>query len=376
MEAKTRLGFAAISLVLACLASMSSAVAGGSGTWTLTRSMITGRYDHTATVLKSGHVLVAGGENDAVGGALASAELYNPATGIWSPTGSMHMVRWGHTATRLRSGDVLVVGGWTGAPGGIVQEAELYSPTTGSWTVIAPPLMPHISHTAVLMPNGEVLVVGGCTDADCFEPFDYAEIYDPKTQTWTAAARTRKPHIYHTETVLMNGNVLVAGGSPYPGNFAESYDPATNTWTATRPMRVGRTYHTATLLPNGQVLVAGGNSAVNHNEPTATAEVFDPTALTWSLTGSLATPRYAGSAALLDGSGQALVAGGLNYTDYVWTAELYDPGTGKFAPTGALLVGRNDQTMNVLSNGLVFMAGGFNSLAPAGALGESELYIP
>jgi hypothetical protein len=335
-----------------------------------------GRDQHTATLLRNGNVLVAGGENDNLGGALASAELYNPATGTWSVTGSMHLVRWGQTATLLKNGEVLVVGGWTGTGAGIVQEAELYNPLTGRWTVTTKPLMPHINHTAALLPNGNVLVAGGCIDFNCFLPFNYAEIYNPTTKTWTAAPTMLQPQSYPTATVLQNGQVLLAGGSPYPGNFAEVYNWKTNAWTATGPMQVGRTYHTATLLPNGQVLVAGGNSATNFNLSTATAELFDPTTLTWTATGSLSTPRWLGSAAYLPSTGQVLIAGGLNVNVYVGSAELYTPSTGTFSPTGAILEDRDEQTMTVLPNGQPLLVGGINSFSSAVYLAESELYSP
>ena len=67
------------------------------------------RFWHTATLLPSGKVLVAGGYND---GSLSSAELYDPATGTWSGTVSLN-ARALHTATLLLSGKVLVAGGAT-----------------------------------------------------------------------------------------------------------------------------------------------------------------------------------------------------------------------------------------------------------------------
>ena len=68
-----------------------------------------GRAGHTATLLPSGKVLVAGGY--ANGGYLSSAELYDPATGSWSSTGSLGTARSDHTATLLPSGKVLVAAG-------------------------------------------------------------------------------------------------------------------------------------------------------------------------------------------------------------------------------------------------------------------------
>ncbi|MEB2324611.1 MAG: kelch repeat-containing protein, partial [Sorangiineae bacterium] len=72
--------------------------------WTATGSLVTGRSEHTASVLGSGKVLVAGGNN---GGALASAELYDPTTGTWAATGSLATGRRDHTASVLGSGKVL-----------------------------------------------------------------------------------------------------------------------------------------------------------------------------------------------------------------------------------------------------------------------------
>ena len=70
---------------------------------------------HTATLLPSGQVLVAGGlqpRPEPGFSATASVEIYDPATGVWSATGSMNYARWQHTATLLPSGQVLVVGGF------------------------------------------------------------------------------------------------------------------------------------------------------------------------------------------------------------------------------------------------------------------------
>src|SRR5437762_1961505 len=86
------------------------------GNWTLTGSLNTGRADHTATLLPTGIVLVAGGVDSS--GVLASAELYDPASGNWTPTGDLNGARDLHTATLLSNGIVLVAAGLdsTGSP--------------------------------------------------------------------------------------------------------------------------------------------------------------------------------------------------------------------------------------------------------------------
>src|SRR5262249_53071696 len=82
------------------------------GTWASTGSLAVARFQHAATLLPSGKVLVAGGQNGT--GFFSSAELYDPAgnggAGAWTATASLAIARDLHTATLLPSGKVLVAG--------------------------------------------------------------------------------------------------------------------------------------------------------------------------------------------------------------------------------------------------------------------------
>ncbi|HET9409823.1 MAG TPA: kelch repeat-containing protein, partial [Candidatus Sulfotelmatobacter sp.] len=104
--------------------------------WTPTGSMHTARASHTATVLPNGHVLVAGGTGDSIG-ALASSELYNPASGSWSSTAEMNDARVSARAVLLPNGTVLTMGGCivSDCLGQTTRSAEIYNPSTGRWTV-------------------------------------------------------------------------------------------------------------------------------------------------------------------------------------------------------------------------------------------------
>jgi hypothetical protein len=284
----------------------------GSGSWTATGNMATARILYTATLLLDGRVLVTGGADNPVGfGALASAELYDPASETWTATGTMVEARVGHSATLLLDGRVLVAGGWDGGgEGGEPQttssshfaSAELFDPRAGTWTATGMMDEGRIKHTGTLLSDGTVLVAGGGALAS-------AELYDPASETWTATGTMLTSRQTYPATLLPDGTVLVSGNDAQ--GFAEIYDPGRRSWAAVANMDPGRGGHTATLLPDGTVLVTGGTSIV---ETLASAMLFD--AGTRSPGASSEVPHSDGRVLLLgDHDSRA-------------TAEMYDSGSG------------------------------------------------
>ncbi len=187
------------------------------------------RDEYTATLLNNGNVLVAGGFVN--GSAVASAELYDPATGSFTATGSMSSVRYLHTATLLNNGNVLVVGGIsspTAAQG--LASGELYNPATGSFTATGSITGARCEHTATLLNDGNVLVAGGYNPTSAITS---AALYDPSTGTFTATGSMTSARFFQTATLLNGGNVLVAGGANAAGSLgvasAELYLPGTLT---------------------------------------------------------------------------------------------------------------------------------------------------
>ncbi|HTK44919.1 MAG TPA: kelch repeat-containing protein [Patescibacteria group bacterium] len=348
-------------------------------TWTATGSMIETRSRYTATLLANGKVLVAGGGSIDGGEAVASAELYDPATGAWTSTGAMLEARGeGYTATLLPDGKVLVVGGYD--RGGLAS-AEVYDPNSGKWTATGSMDGVRFYHTATLLPDGTVLVAGG--EVRNNRVFPSAELYDPRTGSWTATGRMRGAFSPETATLLLDGTVLTVGG--IDGRelaYAELYDPPTGTWSVTGSLS-GAHAGRATLLPDGKVLVAGGASATKVVEPDiggpapgaltlASAELYDPRTGTWTVTGSMTEARLGYTATLL-ADGTVLVAGGhsndTSGTRLLASAELYDPTTGSWALTAGMLAARTGHTATLLPNGTVLVIGGSDSALV-------ELYVP
>src|SRR5436190_216373 len=125
---------ALITLLLAAIGSAQSVHATVSESpdpsWVTTGNLVTARYNHTATLLPSGKVLVAGGYN---GSYLSSALLYDPATGSWSATGSLGTGRSSHTATLLPSGKVRGEGRRVGDGCYSSRSAHYYSAARTRW---------------------------------------------------------------------------------------------------------------------------------------------------------------------------------------------------------------------------------------------------
>ena len=222
-------------------------------------------------------------------------------------------------------------------------------------------------HAATLLPGGKVLVTGGSGDAS-------AELYDPATGTFSRTGSMTSPRGYHTATLLSDGRVLIAGG--YEGTVsAELYDPATGSFTATGSMTTARSSHTATLLNDGKVLIAGGYDwCVEECDFVASAELYDPTTGTFNPTGRMTTERGSHTATLL-ANGEVLVAGGFSCDGYlcyriIASAELYDASAGSFHATGSMATVRAYHTATLLLNGKVLIAGGW------GGGGSAELYDP
>jgi hypothetical protein len=291
------------------------------GAWTPLANMSRGRRSHTASVLSGDRVLVAGGYNT-LDGVVASAELYDPAappSHPWTPVGDMKASRTEHTATVLRSGKVLVTGGF--GVGGALATAELYDPATRTWSWTGSLREGRYGHTATLLDSGKVLVVGG---VGARGELASAELYDPGTGAWTPAGSLFMARAHHTATGLGSGQVLVVGGGLADSMRglveAELYEPSQNAWSRVKSMSKAREHHTATLLPSGQVLVAGGMDSVAMNS----AEVYDPATRTWSPTAPLSAARSHHAACLLP-SGEVLVAGGFAGGGPLDSAELYVP---------------------------------------------------
>ncbi len=179
----------------------------------------------------------------------------------------------------------------------------------------------------------------------------------------------------HTATLLPSGKVLITGGESLSGPLAsaELYDPATKTFSLTGNMTRPRDLHTATQLSNGKVLIAGGHSQQSGAlQPIAVAELYDPATGTFTDTGAMVTPRVLHSAIPLP-DGKVLLAGGSHGSGLTASVEIYDPDSGRFSATGGLATPRWLFSALPLPDGKVLIAGGNKSSVTTS---DAEIFDP
>ena len=339
-------------------------------------SLNTSRYQHSAITLNNGKMLIAGGvscPSSATCSYLNSAEIYDPIADAFSNTGSLTTAR-SAPAVLLMSGKVLVAGGYTCDGSGncsSLNSVELYDPNAGTFGSAGTMTQSRTGHTMTLLNNGNVLIAGGqtCTSASSCNPLSGAEIYDPTAGTFTATLNNmRVARVDASAVELSSGTVLVAGG--FNGNLptvTELYNPTTNRFASSTPLlNVPRFSATATLLNNGQVLLAGGSTCTSPGCPTNAAEIYNPTANTFSeLNNEMIVSRFDHTATLTS-NGQVFIAGGFSSCSSSpctseASTEIFDPVAGTFTSGQSVANPIAGHTGNLTPNGSVVLVGGINA---------------
>jgi hypothetical protein len=256
--------------------------------------MAHGRWYPTVTMLGDGRVMAFSGLNE-TGGTNTSVELYTVGSG-WSPEYAagwtpplyprMHL---------LTDGTVVYTGSGTGS--------RIFNPTTKSWTGIVATTNyagTRTYGTSVLLPlrpadgyKPRVMIFGGGNPATAT-----TEILDLSASPlrWQYGPPMSQPRIEMNATILPNGKVLAVGGSTNDEDAATAslnadlYDPATNTFSAAGANAFPRLYHSGSLLlPDATVLLVGGNPVRGSYE--SHMEIYSPAYL-FNADGS-AAPRPA-----------------------------------------------------------------------------------
>jgi N-acetylneuraminic acid mutarotase len=250
---------------------------------------------------------------------------------------------------------------------------------SGSWTPTGTMLSARDGHTATLLANGRVLVAGGTNNGVALTS---AELYNATTGTWASTGNMHVARSQARAVLLPNGSVLIVGGCvndclSATTSGAELYNPTAGTFSATGSMVQARAEFGITVLANGQVLVVGGCTAYDSNgclAVTNKAEIYSPATGTWKATGALRGARHAMTATPL-ASGKVLVAGGATASmDALTSSEIYDPVAKTWSLGAKMLQARSDYASIMLGTGKVLFMGGENINGVS--INKAELYNP
>jgi hypothetical protein len=157
----------------------------GTGSWTDGPQRLYGLRSYGAAVMyEPGKIMyVGGGSGSTLPTNTAEIIDLNQASPQWAWTGSLATARWNHNATLLPTGEVLVTGGVAGDrsnPALRVNTTEIWDPGTGSWRTAASSasMLRGYHSSSLLLPDGRVLHGGGGDGASTPENLNY-EVYSP-----------------------------------------------------------------------------------------------------------------------------------------------------------------------------------------------------
>jgi hypothetical protein len=301
------------------------------------------------------------------------------ATGHWTAGGDLPAAATWYGqhdgAVRLQNGKVLTAGGADGASAALTRTA-LFDPAAGTWAAAAPLSAARRLHTATPLEDGRVLVAGGTSGSSPLSPgLSTAEVYDPADGTWESVASMGEPRWGHSAVLLADHTVLVSGGTTTRSGdsvralrTAEVYDPEADEWRAADPMTDARTGHATVRLAGGKVLACGGSAPISGRDEAALAfcELYDAGTGHWAPTGSLLVPRSQHQALLASGTTVLVVGGSTPGTPgdgtfdpfSTLTAELFDLATGAWTAMPQRPGGRGLHRAVSLGSGKVLVIGG------------------
>ncbi len=348
-----------------------------------TSKMSTPRQFASNIPLPDGRVMIVAGATNRLlwQTALKTTDIFDPATHSFTRGPDLIQARATHTQTLLDDGRYLLAGG-VNEKNIAVATCEVYDPKTGKFTAVGSLAYKRTYHGAVKMKDGRVVVIGGFEDMGAILGAQQAlesgrvqtEIFDPKTNLWSAGRSLRTGRGAPGVQDIGNGKILIIGGvykTPSSGPdlslTCEIYDMTTGWITSARSVPVRTAWTTTYQLPGNKILMAGGNAGPSGsirnytNFATKSCYIYDANTNLWSRAGALPVAT-AGGRALTLRDGTLVIAGGGDNTLYFphGNKGLYsfNPTTRTWSTLGLLVEGRQSPEAFELQAGGIAVVGG------------------
>jgi galactose oxidase-like protein len=241
--------------------------------WSSGASMNAGRWYPNNTTLANGEVLT-------VAGIIGNGRGTNTLPQVWTTSGRWRSLTRAQRELPSYSFMHLAPNGRVFYSGPTQTTSYLDTKGVGAWTTVASQKFNFRNEgCSVLYDDGKVLTLGGHDP-----PTATAEVIDLNAArpAWRSVRSMAYARRQGNATLLPDGKVLVTGGSSGSGFSnegaavlqAELWDPRTETFTRAARQAVPRCYHSTTLLlPDGRVLSAGGEPEGDEHRD---AEIYYP----------------------------------------------------------------------------------------------------
>jgi hypothetical protein len=257
-------------------------------TWSRVANMHFPRWYPTLTELADGrYAAISGNSTDPTHWA-DTPEVYDPSTNTWTElssisTSQVHEEEYPFSYL-IPNGNVLTIGPSEDVTYEMNVGNQTWTPVGGQSGVL--------NGSSVQYLPGKIMYSGGASSVTATAPStNTTAVLDTTAANprWVQTQPMLHNRVYHTLVTLANGKVLAVGGSSTSDQSVittgvlptEIWDPVSQTWSAAAPTAVARNYHsTAVLLPDGTVLSAGGG----HNdglgsEAEENAQIYSPSYL-------------------------------------------------------------------------------------------------
>lgn len=369
------------------------------------------RAGHTATLMKSGKVLIAGGYNLKQGTAekkaLSDVEIYNPETGAFELGKPLSITAQGSVielpaayaaAIRIPNGQIVIWGGETygvnNVPGPRTQ-VLFYDETVDDYGALGPRETPQIArshHQMAIDANGKVLIVGGVSRANVLTP--EVEWLDTATNAYRVVGGVTMQLLGATVMPVKGGEFIAVAGGTDGVNVKDDVTFFKHTGmtfaqqSLSNPPRLaqpGRREAAGALIRDGaDLLVLGGYTNATTVTPSASSDLLNGAAGTIGMGPDVRNARGEMCAVTM-GDGTVLAAGGrtnegINPRSDA-TAVLISPSSGGGVTSiGApnLPKARYGHTCTTLADGTVLITGGIHETVDGSMeiLNDAYIYTP